>query len=97
MAHAYGNADAGKHNVREEGSSTNRLTSDDPGGPWPNMAISHSYAHSGAYPVSVSSTWEAWFTVDGLGPWPVGGPPVVQVASPPPVLVVEARAELVVG
>lgn len=73
------------------------LTSDDPGGPWPNMAISHPYAHSGAYPVSVSSTWEAWFTVDGLGPWPVGGPPVVQVASPPPVLVVEARAELVVG
>ena len=29
MAHAYGNADAGKHNVREEGSSTNRLTSDE--------------------------------------------------------------------
>ena len=29
MAHAYGDADAGKHDVRERGSSTNRLTSDE--------------------------------------------------------------------
>ena len=29
MAHAYGDSDAGKHNVREMGSSTNRLTSDE--------------------------------------------------------------------
>ncbi len=29
MAHAFGDADAGKHNVREMGGSTNRLTSDE--------------------------------------------------------------------
>ena len=29
MAHAYGDSEAGKHNVREIGSSTNRLTSDE--------------------------------------------------------------------
>ncbi|MDJ0643119.1 MAG: molybdopterin-dependent oxidoreductase [Erythrobacter sp.] len=29
MAHAFGDADAGKHNVRETGGSTNRLTSDE--------------------------------------------------------------------
>ncbi len=29
MAHAFGDADAGKHNVREIGGSTNRLTSDE--------------------------------------------------------------------
>lgn len=29
MAHAYGDSDAGKHNVREMGGSTNRLTSDE--------------------------------------------------------------------
>jgi anaerobic selenocysteine-containing dehydrogenase len=29
MAHAYGDSEAGKHNVREMGSSTNRLTSDE--------------------------------------------------------------------
>lgn len=29
MAHAYGDADAGKHDVRTRGSSTNRLTSDE--------------------------------------------------------------------
>jgi len=29
MAHAYGDSEAGKHNVREMGGSTNRLTSDE--------------------------------------------------------------------
>jgi len=29
MAHAFGDADAGKHNVREMGGSTNRLTSEE--------------------------------------------------------------------
>lgn len=73
------------------------FTSDEPGGPWPETSVSHLYGRAGTYPVSVSSTWEAWFTVDGMGPWPVGGAPVVQVANPSPVQVFEARAELVVG
>ncbi|MGB2840458.1 MAG: PKD domain-containing protein [Actinomycetes bacterium] len=73
------------------------IARDEPGGPWPDTSVSHAYGRAGAYPVSVSSTWDAWFTVDGLGPWPVGGAPVVQVASTPLVQVFEARAELVVG
>ncbi|MEO8106903.1 MAG: PKD domain-containing protein [Actinomycetes bacterium] len=73
------------------------LASDDPGGAWPDMSVSHAYGRAGVYPVSVSSTWDAWFTVDGMGPWPVGGAPVIQVASPPQVRVAAARAELVVG
>ena len=63
----------------------------------PNTSVSHTYGRAGATRSSVRSTWDAWFTVDGMGPWPVGGAPVVQVASPPQVRVVEARAELVVG
>ncbi|MCZ3388617.1 MAG: PKD domain-containing protein [Actinomycetia bacterium] len=73
------------------------LTTDEPGGDWPDMTVSHAYSGAGSYPVSTRSTWEAWFTVDGLGPWPVGGEPVVQTAEPLQVSVVEARAELVVG
>jgi hypothetical protein len=61
------------------------------------MSISHPYRRAGTFPVGVTSTWEAWFTVDGMGPWPVGGDPVVQTSGPLPVSVVEARAELVVG
>jgi hypothetical protein len=61
------------------------------------MAVSHPYARAGDYTVSVSSTWDAWFTVDGMGPWPVGGDPVVQTSGPLAIPVVEARAELVVG
>lgn len=73
------------------------LTTEEPGGSWPDMTLIHTYSRAGLYPVSASSTWEAWFTVDGMGPWPVGGQPVVQSADPLPVSVVEARAELVVG
>ncbi|MCZ3385418.1 MAG: PKD domain-containing protein [Actinomycetia bacterium] len=73
------------------------LTTDEPGGGWPEMAVSHAYARAGSYPVSVNSTWEAWFTVDGLGPWPVGGDLVIQTAGPLVVSVSEARAELLVG
>jgi hypothetical protein len=60
------------------------------------MGVGHAYRHAGAYEVGVSTTWDAWFTVDGLGPWPVGGDPVVQVADLLPLDVHEARAELVV-
>lgn len=77
-----------------DGSST---TTDDPGGAWPDLGVAHAYDQSGEFGVTTTATWEAWFTVDGLGPWPVGGDPVVQVADPIGVRVAQARAELVVG
>ena len=61
------------------------------------MTVSHPYPRAGSYPASVTTSWEAWFTVDGMGPWSVGGDPVVQISDPLTVPVVEARAELVVG
>ena len=73
------------------------LTTDDPGGDWPTTTVTHAYAHAGAYAVGVSAEWQAWFTVDGLGPWPVTGDPVVQDGGPLPLRVVQARAELVTG
>lgn len=73
------------------------VVTDQPGGPWPDLGVVHGYDRAGSYPVSVTASWEAWFTVDGLGPWPVDGDPVVQVADPLAVRVAQARAELVVG
>jgi hypothetical protein len=73
------------------------MTTDDPGGSWPTATVSHTYAHAGSHAVGVTAEWRAWFTVDGMGPWPVQGDPVVQSVGPIPLQVVEARAELVTG
>jgi hypothetical protein len=70
------------------------LTSD-PGGQWPDRSISHTYSESGSYQVAVTSEWHAWFTVDGLGPFLVGGAPVTQFGTPFDLPVGVARAELV--
>ena len=74
-----------------------QMTTDDPGGAWPNEAVPHTYDEGGRYPVVVTTEWRAWFTVDGLGPFAVAGPPVVQVADPLTLVVSEARAELIAG
>ena len=58
-----------------------------PGGVYPDMSVAHTYAWPGRYPVSVTSAWEGWFTVDGMGPFRTGGPTVTQAAG----LVVDVR------
>jgi hypothetical protein len=73
------------------------MSTDEPGGAWPTTTVSHAYTRAGRYPVGVSAEWQAWFTVDGMGPWPVEGDPVVQTVGPLPLRVVEARAELITG
>jgi hypothetical protein len=73
------------------------MTTEEPGGPWPDAAVSHAYTRPGQYPVQVTASWQAWFTVDGLGPWPVAGDPVEQTQGLPLLPVVEARAQLVTG
>lgn len=67
-----------------------------PGGPYPDTSVSHVYRTPGQRTVTVTTLWAGDFTVDGLGPFPVEGPPVTQTAALP-VLVREARAELVDG
>ncbi len=58
-----------------------------PGGEYPDMSVSHAYPRPGRYPVAVTSAWEGWFTVDGLGPFRAGGATVTQTAQ----LVVDVR------
>jgi hypothetical protein len=72
------------------------VTTSEPGGGWPDDSVSHTYRKAGEYSVTVATEWRAWFTVDGLGPFEVGGDPVVQVASPFGIPVQQARAQLVV-
>ena len=71
------------------------LSTQDPGGAWPTTDVAHAYDHAGRYPVSVTAEWRAWFTVDGMGPWPVAGAAVTQTEGPFDLAVVEARAQLV--
>jgi hypothetical protein len=69
---------------------------DSPGGPYPDMSVSHSYRVAGPQQVIVTTTWDGEFTVDGLGPFPIAGPPVTQ-SAPLSVTVQEAHAQLVAG
>ncbi len=65
----------------------------DPGGRWPDTAVSHTYRTAGARSVSVTAAWRGEFTVEGLGPFAVPGGPLTQVATVA-VDVREARAVL---
>ena len=52
-----------------------------PGGTWPITSVRHAYRRLGTMTVTVRAVWAAEYAVDGLGPFPVPGPPLVQVRS----------------
>ena len=68
-----------------------------PGGAYPNDDVSFTYRDSGTRNVSVTTYWDATFTVDGDGPFQVPGPEISKTAGPISVPVREAKAELVAG
>ena len=68
------------------------VTTDDPGGRYPDLAVSHVYRRPGEMVVSVAATWAGKFTVDGLGPFGVEG--VVEQSARLDVRVGEGRALL---
>ena len=57
------------------------LSTDDPGGGYPDDAVAHVYRRSGGRHVTLTARWSASFTVDGLGPFPVPEPVVQEVSS----------------
>lgn len=63
------------------------LVTGQPGGGYPDQSVAHVYPRPGRYAVSVTAVWEGWFTVDGLGPFAVGGDQVTQADG----LVVDVR------
>jgi hypothetical protein len=75
-----------------DGAST---TTDQAGGAWPDLSVTHTYRRSGPVQIALTTSWSGWFTVDDIGPFPTGGTPVVQQAGPWVLPVREARARLV--
>ncbi len=47
--------------------------------------------------VSLTTTWDATFSIDGGGPYPVPAPAITKTVGPIPVPVREARSALVGG
>jgi len=70
------------------------MVTDDPGGTYPHMTVSHPYRRARGVDVRVEARWSARFTVDGLGPFPIREP-VTQAASVG-IVVGEGRAVLAV-
>jgi hypothetical protein len=70
---------------------------DEPGGLYPDDAVSWTYDASGSRDVSVTTYWKASFTVNGDGPFAVPGPEISKTAGPLAVPVREARSVLVGG
>ena len=74
------------------GDATGQITSTDPGQPYPNQTIEHSY-RSGTYTAHLTVTWGATFSVNGSTPADVPG---TTTTDGPPVTfdVLQARAVL---
>ncbi len=70
---------------------------DQPGGGYPNDAVTYTYRDVGGRQVSVTTSWDATFTVDGDGPFQVPGGVITKTAGPLAVPVRQAAAELVGG
>jgi len=66
-----------------------------PGGAYPDLDVTHTYATSDDRTVRVTTTWTGTFTVDGLGPFDITGPAVTQVSAPLDVPIHQARGELI--
>ncbi|MHB1212742.1 MAG: PKD domain-containing protein [Candidatus Nanopelagicales bacterium] len=49
------------------------LATDRAGGRYPDLSVAHAYRRPGRYRVAVTCSWNASFTVAGLGPYPVPG------------------------
>ena len=70
---------------------------DKPGGAYPNDDVAYTYGDAGGRDVSVTTYWDASFTLDGDGPFQVPGAEISKTAGPITVPVRQAKSELVGG
>lgn len=80
------------------GDGSEPLVTTDPGAPWPEHTVAHSYtAAQDSTAVTVRTEWDAVFRIPGVSPWlPVAGT-VVTTESSEPFEVVTATPRLVAG
>lgn len=69
------------------------IVSADPGAPYPNQTVTHTYLQRGSYPAALETVWIATYTYDGNGPYAVPGS-VVTVGATQNIEVVEAQPVL---
>lgn len=73
------------------------LTTSDPGRPWPDHTVSHSYRAPATATISLRTEWDAAFRVEGTDVWvPVAGR-AVTTASTDPIDVLTATPRLTSG
>ena len=76
------------------GDGTAPLSTNEPGGSWPKMTVTHTFRKPGSARVTLRTSWTAEYWVNGAGPFAVGGGPIEQSASLT-VPVKEARSVLI--
>lgn|SRR5690625_2714847 len=69
------------------------VSGSDPGAPWPNHTVAHSYRQEGTAVISLRTEWDAAFRVEGTSTWlPVAGRAVTaQTAHPIQVVTASPR------
>ncbi len=67
--------------------------SEDPGAPYPNHTVTHTYLQRGTYPAYLQTVWVSTYTYDGNGPYAVPGS-VVTIGPTQNIDVVEAHPVL---
>jgi len=78
------------------GDASKPTTTDNPGGPYPDFAVSHTYTAPATCPVSVTLTYTATYSVDGGPEQDVPGTATI-AGTPADVHVVTAHSVLVAG
>ena len=71
------------------------MTTDNPGGVYPDKSVTHTYGTAAPHTVTLTTSWQGRFWIDGFGPIDLDGPPITQTSGPVPVEVREARSVLV--
>ena len=67
--------------------------SEDPGAPYPNQTVTHTYLQRGTYPAYLQTVWVSTYTYEGNGPYAVPGS-VVTIGPTQNIDVVEAHPVL---
>lgn len=67
------------------------LRTTSPGGTYPDMSVSHTYRTAGERMITVTTEWQARYTADGLGPFPL---PVIRHEAGVGVRIGQARSVL---
>ena len=70
-------------------------TTTDPGAPWPDHTVSHTYPWTGEYTVTMTTTWTGEYSLDGGTTYtPITGT-ATTTSTAPPLTVTELRSHLV--